>query len=126
MQYVQEQLNQDYIMRYRRDIGGVLLSYSSVVFPEATDGGGGSLPLVNGGAGSYVDAKVSGVLFAPRKGEHMVARVTQWSSDHVGMLVMNLFNATVTARGMEGRCVYNPEGSEQAASGGASAKSKKD
>lgn len=101
-------------MRYRRDIGGVLLSYSAISFPEASSGAGGSLPLVNGGPGAFVDARVTGLMFAPLKGESMVARVTQWSSDHVGLLVMNLFNATVTARGLQGRCIFDAEAKSDA------------
>jgi len=109
LDYVRQELDQRYVMRYRRDVGGVLLAYSKVSFPYSKAGGVASLPLVNGGAGSFVDASVSGVVFGPRKGDQIVARIVSWSSDHISLLAMDLFNATIRARGMEGRCEYREE-----------------
>ncbi|KAJ3400345.1 hypothetical protein HDU80_007065 [Chytriomyces hyalinus] len=87
---VHEQLD-SYLMRYIPELKGVPISYSNVHIVE--DAGN----VLYDSPNTHFNATCRFVLFAPTEGSILVGLVNKVSSDHIGLLVHGVFNASIAA-----------------------------
>ncbi|KAI9324006.1 DNA-directed RNA polymerase I complex subunit Rpa43 [Obelidium mucronatum] len=87
---VNEQLN-SYLMKYIPELKGVPLSYSNVKIEEKVANVLYDSPFC------HLHATCTFTLFAPREGSTIVGIVNKVSSDHIGLLVHGVFNASIAA-----------------------------
>ena len=91
------------LMRHHDQLGGVLVAYSdaSIASPE-------SARIVH--MAGYVDVRVRATarVFCPTPGAKLLGRVNKVGVDHVGLLVLDVFNASVSASEMPPALIHNP------------------
>ncbi|KAI8824590.1 hypothetical protein BJ741DRAFT_541384 [Chytriomyces cf. hyalinus JEL632] len=87
---VHEQLD-SYLMRYIPELKGVPISYSNVHIVE--DAGN----VLYDSPNTHFNATCRFVLFAPTEASILVGLVNKVSSDHIGLLVHGVFNASIAA-----------------------------
>jgi DNA-directed RNA polymerase I subunit RPA43 len=91
------------LMRHHDQLGGVLVAYSdaSIASPE-------SARIVH--MAGYVDVRVRATarVFCPAPGAKLLGRVNKVGVDHVGLLVLDVFNASVSASEMPAALIHNP------------------
>ncbi|KAJ3008765.1 UNVERIFIED_CONTAM: hypothetical protein HDU68_002964 [Siphonaria sp. JEL0065] len=90
MRGINEQLN-SYLMRYIPELKGVPLSYSNVRIQEK------AAKVLYDSPHCHLHATVTFTLFAPKEGTQIVGIVNKVSSDHIGLLVHGVFNASIAA-----------------------------
>ncbi|KAJ3078707.1 hypothetical protein HDU99_000419, partial [Rhizoclosmatium hyalinum] len=78
-------------MRYIPELKGVPLSYSDVKIQEKVAN------VLYDSPNLHLHATVKFTLFAPREGTEIVGIVNKVSSDHIGLLVHGVFNASIAA-----------------------------
>ena len=94
---VLEHLN-DKVLRYSRDLGGVLLSYSK---PRVLQNAGA---IIDEHPHTHFDLQYTAHVFRPRVGSVLCGVVNNIGDDHIGCLVYDCFNASVvTYRKSENR-----------------------
>lgn len=97
---VQEEVNQ-YLMRYSTEIGGILTAYKNVklVKPYAH--------IVNEMPHLHCSVSLDALAFCPSIGTELEGVVNKVGSNHIGMLVANVFNASVAATELPKGYVHN-------------------
>ena len=91
------------LMRHHDRLGGVLVSYEKPRLVHHAD-----LRIVP--MAGYVDVRVEAKVrvFAPEVGSKLVGRVNKIGVDHVGVLVHDVFNASLAAKDLPRDFVHNP------------------
>ena len=91
------------LMRHHDRLGGVLVSYEKPRLVHHAD-----LRIVP--MAGYVDVRVEAKVrvFAPKVGSKLVGRVNKIGVDHVGVLVHDVFNASLAAKDLPRDFVHNP------------------
>ncbi|KAI8613825.1 hypothetical protein BC830DRAFT_1130311 [Chytriomyces sp. MP71] len=87
---VTEQLN-SYLMRYIPELNGIPISYSDVKIEEK------AANVLYDSPNSHFHARVKFLLFSPAVDNIIVGLVNKVSSDHIGLLVHGVFNASISA-----------------------------
>lgn len=105
---VRDRLN-NMLMRYSEDFGGVVLSYSNEKLTSTKGAILESLPYV------HVQATAVLLLFSPTVGQTLEGVVNQVCGDHLGLLVMGVFNASIAVTDTEDS--FDFDESEQSWSG---------
>eukprot|EP01138_Halocafeteria_seosinensis_P002977 gb/GECG01003041.1/.p1 GENE.gb/GECG01003041.1/~~gb/GECG01003041.1/.p1 ORF type:complete len:244 (+),score=39.67 gb/GECG01003041.1/:1-732(+) len=88
-----EEVLHEYLMKYRSDIDGVMLTYHGFKLPRGYD----SATVMENSPFFHFKVDVKSLLFRPRIGSILTGVVNKCSSAHVGMLVCGLFNASIHA-----------------------------
>ncbi len=99
---VREQLNRA-VLRYVDHLDGVLLSYSGLRLRAPLGRICNDLPEV------HVRAALRATYFAPRVGDRLEATVSRIGSDHLALLILGVFNASVPLPTGGGRSVPRPD-----------------
>lgn len=91
------------LMRHNDRLGGVLVSYEKPRLVDHAD-----LRIVH--MAGYVDVNVRAKVkvFTPKVGSKLKGRVNKIGVDHVGLLVHDVFNASLTAADLPRDFVHNP------------------
>eukprot|EP00128_Syssomonas_multiformis_P017371 Colp12_sorted_trinity150504_noHs@9167 len=89
MEGVFEQLNQ-ILMKYSNEVEGIVVSYSNVEVLEKAG------KVMNDTPHIHFMVKVRLLVFSPKVGSKLVGKVSILGSDHIGLLVHGLFNASVS------------------------------
>lgn len=77
--------------RYDPIVKGITLNYSNIRYLE--DSG----QLINESPYCLLRIRVDLTIFAPQVGSWMIGTVNKISSDHIGIIVYNLFNASIAS-----------------------------
>ena len=91
------------LMRHHDRLGGVLVSYEK---PRLVDHADLRIVPMAGYVDVCVKAKVR--VFTPKVGSKLVGRVNKIGVDHVGVLVHDVFNASLAAKDLPRDFVHNP------------------
>lgn len=78
-----------YLMRWRDDIQGVLLSFSHVELAQDS-------ARVGAAAAMHFDVRAQALVFRPAVGMLLDGVVAKVASDHIGLLVSGVFNASIS------------------------------
>lgn len=81
-------LNQ-YILRYVPELSGVVIAHSNLRFLDTVANISTDTNCVQ------FDVEVDFIVFCPKPGLSMTGNITLTSKDHIGILVHNVFNATI-------------------------------
>eukprot|EP00471_Norrisiella_sphaerica_P006972 CAMPEP_0184491112 /NCGR_PEP_ID=MMETSP0113_2-20130426/19635_1 /TAXON_ID=91329 /ORGANISM="Norrisiella sphaerica, Strain BC52" /LENGTH=250 /DNA_ID=CAMNT_0026875329 /DNA_START=240 /DNA_END=992 /DNA_ORIENTATION=- len=92
---VEEQLNAR-ILQYSTDLEGVVLSYSNLQLLSETGKIMHNFPHIE------CKALVRFLLYSPRKGSKIRAKVNKVGPDFLGLLALGIFNISVSREGLEG------------------------
>ena len=91
------------LIRHHDRLGGVLVSYEK---PRLVDHADLRIVPMAGYVDVRVEAKVR--VFTPKVGSKLVGRVNKIGVDHVGVLVHDVFNASLAAKDLPRDFVHNP------------------
>lgn len=99
---------QRWLLRYRRELGGVPLCYGKVELAKDTAALQSS-PITYENPCIHITVRVYWTLFSPSPHARLVGTINKTSRDHLGLLVLSYFSATVYAHQLEAAFAWSEE-----------------
>ena len=92
---IQEELKEQ-LMRYNEDLDGILVAYKNVQLIH------NHARIINESPLLHCTVKLKALVLCPKIGSSMEGVVNKVGSNHVGLLVANVFNASIPATDLDG------------------------